>query len=117
MGQLNRGDMSSLPASKRTMIAALNHKAGCRAWELSDFPTALSMHRQGIANLPDDHWSSEYDLARKLHLSAAEASCSLNDVDATKELAQVVVRNTRNQDDKLKGAPIHVALISISSPY
>jgi len=102
MSQLNRGDMSSLPTPKRTMIAALNHKAGCRAWELSDFPTALSMHQQGIANLPDDHWSSEYDLSRKLHLSAVEASCSLNNIEVTKELAQVVVRNTRNQDDKLK---------------
>ncbi|HRP98410.1 MAG TPA: serine/threonine-protein kinase PknK, partial [Rhodocyclaceae bacterium] len=61
-------------AAERLDLAALNLKAGRRARESAAFDTALDYLQTGLELLPDDCWRTCYELARDLHIAAAEAA-------------------------------------------
>ena len=64
---------ASLDRAGRRELAELCLRAGRTARNATAFDAALGFLRQGLSLLPDDAWTSAYELARMLSVAAVEA--------------------------------------------
>ena len=72
--QMNRGAALIVDGGERLELARLNLDAGDRARRTTAYDEAREYLGQGIALLPADAWSCEYELAAALHQRYAEAT-------------------------------------------
>ena len=69
---LNLGRSLVAADPERLTLARLNLHAGCKAKSSTAYQAALDYLRAGLSLLNEDRWKSDYELAFRLHLEAAE---------------------------------------------
>ncbi|WP_437693965.1 trifunctional serine/threonine-protein kinase/ATP-binding protein/sensor histidine kinase [Sorangium sp. So ce176] len=90
VGLLNQGRAAIDEPAEIAELERLNLQAARRALEAGAGQQALVYGRAGIALLGERDWSDAYELARDLHLVAAEAAFSHGDFEALHGLCEAV---------------------------
>lgn len=86
----------------RREIAALNLRASRVALAQAAGDGGLELAQKGIEALREARWSEEYQLARDLHLVAAEAAFAWARHDVLAQLATTMVENARDALDAVR---------------
>ena len=99
-------------AAERLELAKLNLRAGTRAKDATAYQSAAEYLGAGIRFLPDDTWSSAYELTFELHKSRAECIYLLGDFDQAETLLDMLMSRAEVRQDKAAVANIQMALYS-----
>jgi len=100
--QLNFGSSMIETRAEAIELAHLNLKAGLKARDAAAFTAAVKYLAAGIAILPDDAWTSEYDLAFSLHLQQMECRYITRSFEAAERLFNIITANAASSTDKAK---------------
>ncbi|MGK3993466.1 trifunctional serine/threonine-protein kinase/ATP-binding protein/sensor histidine kinase [Sorangium sp. So ce1024] len=102
VGLLNQGRAAIKEPGELAELERLNLQAARRALEAGAGQQALIYARAGIALLGERAWSDAYELARDLHLVAAEAAFSHGDFEAMQGLCDAVRPKIRGVLDEVE---------------
>ncbi|HTN86468.1 MAG TPA: AAA family ATPase [Sorangium sp.] len=103
VGLLNQGRAAIEQPEEIIDLARLNLQAARRALQAGAGQQAQVYGQAGIALLgAAEDWSAHYELARDIHLAAAEAAFSQGDFDATQTLCEVVRPRVTSALDEVK---------------
>lgn len=102
VGLLNQGRAAIDEPGELAELERLNLQAARRALESGAGQQALVYARAGIALLGERQWSDAYELARDLHLVAAEAAFSHGDFEVMQGLCDAVRPRTRGVLDEVE---------------
>ncbi|WP_437292047.1 trifunctional serine/threonine-protein kinase/ATP-binding protein/sensor histidine kinase [Sorangium sp. So ce406] len=102
VGLLNQGRAAIKEPGELAELERLNLEAARRALEAGAGQQALIYGRAGVALLDERAWSDAYELARDLHLVAAEAAFSHGDFEAMKTLCDAVRPRLRGVLDEVE---------------
>ncbi|KYF74048.1 hypothetical protein BE17_21015 [Sorangium cellulosum] len=102
VGLLNQGRAAIEDPGEIAELERLNLQAARRALESGAGQQALVYARAGIALLGEREWSDAYELARDLHLVAAEAAFSHGDFEAMQGLCDAVRPRMRGVLDEVE---------------
>jgi predicted ATPase len=89
---VDREDPESLPRQKPVEVAKLFLRAGVKTIENSAFEQAANYLMKGVALLPSDHWSANYELSLELYSTAAEADYCGGNFESMREYCNEVIR-------------------------
>jgi predicted ATPase len=82
-------------------MAELNMAAGKKAIESCRHKMAYSYLENALSLLPDDHWSSNYDLSLRVSFMMASAANSSSMYEEAENLLQQIFERARSMADKL----------------
>ena len=82
-------------------IAELNMKAGKMALDGCDHKTAYSYLGVALSLLPNDHWSSHYDLSLRLYFLKSSAANSICQYYEAELFLRMTLEKARCLDDQL----------------
>ncbi|MCP4694370.1 MAG: serine/threonine protein kinase, partial [Desulfobacterales bacterium] len=87
---------------EKTRLAGLNLTAGRAAKAEAAYDAMSEYLAVGITLLPEDGWTSHYDLALRLHEEAAEAAFLTGDFERVEVYSEQVLRRAATLADKIK---------------
>jgi transcriptional regulator with GAF, ATPase, and Fis domain/predicted ATPase len=96
---------------ERKKTACLNLTAARTAKSAAAFPAAHHYITNGLTLLPNDVWSSDYELALAFHTEAAEAAFLTANYDDADKFVHLVIANAHNLLDKI---PVYETLIALN---
>ena len=100
--QINLGGIAPVKDSEQALlIANLNLTAGCKAMEMSDFPSAYSFLDHGISFLPNGHWQDQYELSLQIFDAASKCALVNGNFSSFNLLTDQSLKSARNFEDKL----------------
>ncbi len=111
-GHLNIGMMLLTDPVERLRLAELNLLAGRRAKQSTAYDSAVSYLRGGIELLPEDAWTSCYELTFALYRERLEAEFLSGRVDEAVRLFTPLLANTRSEVEK---GEIHVLKVVLDA--
>jgi predicted ATPase/class 3 adenylate cyclase len=103
--QLNEGRRFIDYPAERLSLAQLNLDAGRRAASTAAHDTAVRCFDVGVDLLPEDAWSSQYELAMELRRGGAEALHVLAERERSDSLIKACIEHARTD---LERAELHV---------
>ncbi|KAL3817360.1 hypothetical protein ACHAXA_004486 [Cyclostephanos tholiformis] len=100
--QINLGGVAPVRDSEQAvLIANLNLTAGCKAMEMSDFPSAYSFLDHGISFLPKGHWQDHYDLSLQIFDAASKCALLNGNFSNFNILTDECLKSAKRFEDKL----------------
>lgn len=101
---LNNGLGTALVDKTRLLtMAKLNLEAGEAAIASASFVQASEYLKSGITCLPDDNWTTEYDLSLRLFSAAAEAEYCTGDIERLeRHCEEIIAQEDRQISDKFR---------------
>ncbi|MGL5062866.1 MAG: ATP-binding protein, partial [Microcoleus sp.] len=102
LNQLNVGVELVVEPDQRNQLAQLNLIAGQKARTANAYAASFEYLTVGISLLASDSWIQSYDLALRLHESAAEAAYLSSNFEAMEQLVKVVLQQAKTLLDKVK---------------
>lgn len=78
-------------AIARNELARLNYLASLRARRVAAFESAAAYAQKGIESLPEDCWTTHYDLSLKLYTIGAESEGFMGNTERMKKLCHAVL--------------------------
>ncbi len=94
VNQLNLAGEEMAAGADRDELASLNLVAGKTAKASAAHQSAFAYYRAGVELLRGDCWQQQADLARDLHVGAAEAAYLNGDLPAMERYLETVLANT-----------------------
>lgn len=111
MDHLNQALALIVDPEEREKTAHMNLAAGRLAKSAAAFPAAYHYFTSGLTLLPDNAWSSNYEMALAIHTEAAEAAFLTANFREADRFVQQVIANAHNLLDKI---PAFETLIAIN---
>ncbi len=102
VNQLNRGMELVSDPSERLELANLNNRAGQKAKASLAYRAAYNHFMVARQLLPGDCWIHSYDFTLSLYASSVEAAYLTGEYTAVEELADVVIKRSRELPDQAK---------------
>ena len=119
-GQLNRA-AALLDQTEARQLAELNLKAGQRAKDAVAYGAAFTYFTQGVARLPADAWTCNYELAYTLYLARAETAYSNGYLDEAAALFALILRQANNPLDQARAyemqMPMYLAQTKLAEAF
>lgn len=110
--QINYGGVSLLAEkSERISIAKLNYKAGLASMKSWNFVGALTYMKAAFSLLPDDSWSTHYDLSLNITYKLAEAAHPCGAIDIAQSALHKIDEKGKCLDDKLDAYNILITIL------
>ncbi len=109
---MNTGAELVRDPDERLELAKLNLRAGTRAKDATAYQSAAEYLGAGVRFLPDNAWSTAYELAFELHKSRSECVYLLGDFDQAETLLDMLMSRAQIRPDKAAVANIRMALYS-----
>lgn len=106
--QWNRGIEIITTEEEKELLAKLNLDAGRKAKQSSAFQPAFNYLETGIRLLKNNAWQSQYELARDLHIDAAESAYLSGYFDKMDVLIDAVLKNAKELLEKVKPYEIRI---------
>jgi predicted ATPase len=114
--QINLGGIAPVKDSEQALlIANLNLTAGCKAMEMSDFPSAYSFLDHGISFLPKGHWQDHYDLSIQIFDAASKCALVNGNFSSFNLLTDQSLKSAKRFEDKLNIMLSKVTALSSTS--
>ena len=114
--QINLGGIAPVKDSEQALlIANLNLTAGCKAMEMSDFPSAFSFLDHGISFLPKGHWQDHYDLSIQIFDAASRCALVNGNFSSFNLLTDQSLKSAKRFEDKLNTMLSKVTALSSTS--
>jgi len=102
VNQLNIGIELITQSSEKEELAQLNLIAGKKAKAATAYEAAVKYLTVGLELLPENCWTSDYDLTLNLHVEGMEAEFLNTNFAGAEYLAEVVLQRGRTLLDKVK---------------
>ncbi|MEM6449780.1 MAG: AAA family ATPase [Cyanobacteria bacterium P01_D01_bin.105] len=102
VNHLNKGAALLEDPEQRQVLAELNLEAGEKAKASTDHRTAMQCLVMGIDLLTADCWHQQYELARALYESAAEAALLAGNYEQMEQWANEVIHQAHTSLDRVK---------------
>ncbi|MEY3866813.1 MAG: hypothetical protein RLZZ338_704 [Cyanobacteriota bacterium] len=110
VNQLNIGADLITSQSEKNELAKLNFLAGKKAKAAIAYGGAVEYLTLGLALLPEDKWTSHYDLTLSLSVEAVESEYLNTNFEGANLLAETVLSNTENILDQVKIYELKIAI-------
>ncbi|MDX2510401.1 MAG: adenylate/guanylate cyclase domain-containing protein [Desulfobacterales bacterium] len=101
VNHLNIGSPLVAVATEKINLARLNERAAKKAMASSAFKPAFDYVSQGIELLPEDAWSSHYELNLSLHYLGAEAAYDIAEFEPMTQYIDAVLMHGKVMMDKI----------------
>ncbi|MCL2932791.1 MAG: AAA family ATPase [Trichodesmium sp. MAG_R03] len=102
VNQLNYSVELITEIDKKEELASLNLRAGIKAKTSTAYQAAISYLKTGINLLPENSWSTQYQLTLALHEEGAEATYLYGDFEEMEKLVDIVLEKSHKLLDKMK---------------
>eukprot|EP00804_Cyclotella_cryptica_P019625 CCRYP_013989-RA/>CCRYP_013989-RA protein AED:0.06 eAED:0.06 QI:199/1/1/1/0.75/0.6/5/431/1198 len=120
---INHGGPSLIyDPSHRISIIELNLQAGVKLMKSHNYTSSHSYLKTALSLLPDDRWSSHYNLSLQCHFHLAKAAYPCGFIDDAKALLLTVIEHASCLEDKLDTYSLlvtvhHLAFKDISKAF
>ncbi|KAL3801675.1 hypothetical protein HJC23_013180, partial [Cyclotella cryptica] len=113
--QINRGPLSLLQdESRRISIVNLNYEASMKPMDCSDFTAAYSYLNSAVSLLPDDSWTTDYDLTLKCHFQLAKAAYGCGQAEKAQQICEEIIESGKCLEDTLETYSLLVSMICLA---
>ncbi|KAL7488203.1 hypothetical protein ACHAW6_013789, partial [Cyclotella cf. meneghiniana] len=113
--QINRGHLSLLQNDpRRISIVNLNYVASMQSLDCSDFTAAYSYLNSADLLLPNDSWTTHYDLTLKCYIQLAKAAYSCGRVDRAQQICEEIIECGKCLEDTLEAYSLLVSMICLA---
>jgi len=115
--QFNLGAHLILDPTEKIRVANLNLQAGKKANASAAFVAAYTYFQMGISLLQPNSWRTDYALTFDLYSETAETAYQNGDIDETKRLNDIMLKNARSVIDQSRTYEIKIhAYMSNNQP-
>eukprot|EP00804_Cyclotella_cryptica_P001010 CCRYP_012361-RA/>CCRYP_012361-RA protein AED:0.06 eAED:0.06 QI:298/1/0.66/1/1/1/3/12/1416 len=113
--QINRGPLSLLhDDSRRISFVHLNYEASTKPMACSDFTAAYSYLNSAVSLLPDDSWTTDYDLTLKCHFQLAKAAYGCGQAKRAQQICEEIIESGKCLEDTLETYSLLVSMICLA---
>ena len=114
---LNKGSDLVVNISEQEELAQLNLMAGMKAKASSAFSPAMKYLAKGIEYLPDDTWSSQYELTLSLYSAYTEAAYLNADYEVMDEAIEHSLPHVKKTLDKVEFAQSKINALKCQADF
>ncbi|OAB63330.1 hypothetical protein AY599_23220 [Leptolyngbya valderiana BDU 20041] len=101
ISHLNLGRSLIVRPTERKELTQFNLKAGQKAKSATAYASAIDYFNTGIELLPDNAWSSHYNLTLNLHVELTEATYLNTDFEGMAQPVDLVLKNAKTLLDRV----------------
>ncbi|MGK7925580.1 MAG: AAA family ATPase [Spirulina sp.] len=101
VNHLNLGREFMPTAEEKEQLARLNLSAGQKAREATAYRAAFDYLSVGVALLPQQKWTQQYELALLFHREGVMAACGMGEFETMNQWATIAIDNARTLLDRV----------------